>query len=79
MKPQEVAEYRSRWMAQGTQYTVLVDEFAYYRSKKWCRDNIDAGTWVCVRYHTPYDEASFTFQYKKDQDAFIEQDGGWVL
>lgn len=71
MTPQEISDYRHKWMSNGG-YAVKTHSDYEYDAKKWCRDNLNPGAWHFQKYTNVYEH---TFFFEKEEDArnFVSQ------
>jgi len=70
MTPQEINEYRSRWMARGGYTETRVDSLSYESCVAWCYENLNPGTWKGYKHATPDDFSAFIFENEKDMEKF---------
>jgi hypothetical protein len=70
MTPQEIFEYKQKWMHQE-HYTVEIDEDFEYEGKRWCRAHLKQHQWGFVRYTDMYSH-TLCFESQDDQHKFVE-------
>lgn len=71
MTPQEVYEYKKRWLMYSNHYAVT-DELLEYSAKRWCRNNVPQHKWSFSKY-TDFYEDTFYFEDESDKVRFTEQ------
>jgi|TARA_B110000046_G_scaffold38100_1_gene41724 hypothetical protein len=72
MTPQEINEYKQRWLASGTYYPVRLHSDLDTQGKTWCRRNLERHQWKMDTWTHVY-EHTFIFEYKHDADEFSKQ------
>ena len=68
MTPQEIYEYKQRWMSTNT-HPVTLDEYLEFDGKSWCRKNLESKVWKFSKYTDIY-EHTFYFEKVEDAEAF---------
>lgn len=68
MNPQEMADYKMRWMMRGG-YPVRIHSDLHIETKDWCRRNLERQHWSFENYTGAY-EHTFWFERQSDADLF---------
>ena len=71
MTPQEIYEYKSRWMQKGG-YAVTVDSDHDWRGKWWCSRYLERHQWSFSSYTDHY-EHTFYFEHKESAERFEKE------
>lgn len=66
MTPIEIHEYKLRWFPG---YSVAIHSDNDVKGKSWCRKHLQRHQWSMKSWTNVY-EHTFSFEYKKDADAF---------
>ena len=72
MTPQEIAEYKQRWMSSGNNYPIKIHSDLDIEGKYWCRKNIERHQWSFVKYTDHY-EHTFYFEDQKMSQQFAQE------
>jgi hypothetical protein len=67
MTPQEINEYKLRWM-RGTPYSVRLHSDLDTQGKTWCRRNLERHQW---KMNTWTDNYEHTFYFEHQDDSLI--------
>jgi len=67
MTPQEINEYKLRWM-RGTPYSVRLHSDLDTQGKTWCRRNLERHQW---KRNTWTDNYEHTFYFEHQDDSLI--------
>jgi len=76
MTPQEIAEYKQRWMSNGG-HAVCLHSDLDVEGKAWCRHNLDRHQWS-FKPHTNVYEHTFYFEDKIVAQQFEHEFIHWV-
>lgn len=68
MTPQEISEYKSRWM-NNKPFCVEVGEDVDFDGKQWCKKNLQQHQWKFIRYSGIY-EHMFCFETEEFMNMF---------
>lgn len=71
MTPQEIFEYKHKWLSTG-RICALVGDWSEYPAKQWCKENVEPHRWHFSKYVSPADEHSFCFEREEDYNAFLK-------
>jgi hypothetical protein len=71
MTPQEIYEYKSRWMQKGG-YAVAVDSDHDWQGKRWCSCNLERHQWSFSSYTDHY-EHTFYFEHEEAASRFEKE------
>jgi len=71
MTPNEIAEYKRRWMRESG-YPVRLHSDLVDKGKTWCKNNLQQHEWVLKQYTDVY-EHTFWFEHKKHGKVFARK------
>lgn len=77
MTPQEIADYKQRWMSTGKAYSVTIHEDLDIRGKDWCRKNLQRHQWSFRKYTDVY-EHTFFFENNYMGQQFEQEFYNWT-
>ena len=77
MTPQEIAEYKQRWMNSGNNYPIKIDSDLDIEGKYWCRKNLERHQWSFGKYTDHY-EHTFYFEDQLMSQQFAQEFYDWV-
>lgn len=77
MTPQEIADYKQRWMCLGNNDPIRIHSDLAIQSKEWCRRHLERHQWKMDTYSDVY-EHTFYFEHDKDCKAFCEEFSDWI-
>ena len=72
MTPIEIAEYKNRWLREGTAYSVPVHIDLTDRAKTWCRRQLERHQWSVTTYTDVYKHTFFFEDPKAGQNFQME-------
>ena len=72
MTPQEIAEYKQRWMSTGNINPVRLHSDLDTQGKTWCRRNLERHQWSMTTWTDVY-EHTFFFENKEHALQFEQQ------
>ena len=72
MTPQEIAEYKQRWMSTGNNNPVRIHSDLADRAKTWCRKNLQRHEWSMTTWTDIY-EHTFFFEHAESAEQFKQQ------
>lgn len=70
MTPQEIFEYKHRWM-KANSFDVEVNEDFDFDGKEWCKANLQQHQWNFIRFSDVYSHM-FCFEHEDDMERFEE-------
>jgi hypothetical protein len=73
MTPQEIHEYKNRWMSNSS-FSVAVNEDHDFDGKQWCKSNLKQHQWHFLKYTDMY-EHTFCFEAEEDMNKFKQHFG----
>jgi hypothetical protein len=76
MTPQEIFEYKNRWLPKG--YKVIIHSDLRSRAKDWCKQNLDKPQYHQEGWTNVYQD-TFHFETCEDAAKFYAAFEGWVL
>jgi hypothetical protein len=76
MTPQEIFEYKQRWMQAGN-HPVRIHSDLRSRAKDWCKVQMHSCQWL-HRQHTNVYEDTFFFQHPQDANSFRKYFKEWT-
>jgi hypothetical protein len=71
MIPQEIADYKQRWMSTGNNNPVRLHSDLDITGKDWCRKHIQRHQWSFSQWTDVY-EHTFYFELEEHAAAFIK-------
>lgn len=74
MTPQEIYQYRVKWIAKGDYQEITIHSDRYESAVSWCRENLKDGCWKSIKWSSPY-QSCFLFESYEDYKDFIEMNG----
>ena len=77
MTPQEVFEYKQRWMSGGNNYPVKLHSDLADKGKTWCRRTLDRHQWSMTTWSNVY-EHTFFFEDESVSQKFATEFSKWV-
>ena len=77
MTPQEIAEYKQRWMSAGNNNPVRLHSDLDVAGKDWCRKYLERHQWSFSKYTDHY-EHTFYFEDVKHSQLFAQEFYDWV-
>ncbi len=72
MTPQEIAEYKQRWMRTGNNNPVRLHSDLDTQGKTWCRRNLERHQWSMTTWTNVY-EHTFFFENADHAELFEQQ------
>lgn len=72
MTPQEISDYKQRWMRLGKFYTVAIHSDNRWAAIQWCKVQLFKQQWVHRKFTDVYED-TFFFEYKQDADMFASK------
>ena len=72
MTPQEITDYKIRWMSSGNNNPVRLHSDLTVKGKDWCRRHLDRWQWKMDAFTDVY-ENTFYFENVEDADEFAQQ------
>lgn len=76
MTPQEIFEYKNRWLSAGG-HPVKIHSDLDWQGKDWCRKHLDRHQWSFSVYTAIY-EHTFLFENKIHAQQFEQEFIDWV-
>jgi hypothetical protein len=77
MTPQEIAEYKQRWMGTGNNNPVRLHSDLDTQGKTWCRRNLERHQWSFKSWTAVY-EHTFYFENVLAAQNFAMEFNNWV-
>ena len=77
MTPQEIFEYRNKWMKTGNNHPVSVHSDMRSRAKGLCKIQMFPQQWKEVEYTDNYED-TYYFEYRQDAEYFSGQFKEWI-
>ena len=72
MTPQDIAEYKQRWMSTGNNNPVRLHSDLDTQGKTWCRRNLERHQWKMNTWTDVY-EHTFFFESEQHAELFKQQ------
>ena len=72
MTPQDIAEYKQRWMSTGNNNPVRLHSDLDTQGKTWCRKNLERHQWKMNTWTNVY-EHTFYFESEIHANEFAKQ------
>ena len=77
MTPQEIAEYKQRWMSTGNTNPVRLHSDLADQGKTWCRRQLERHQWSMTTWTAVY-EHTFFFESQHVSQQFEQEFNNWV-
>lgn len=77
MTPQEISEYKQRWMNNGA-FQIRVHSDLEFECKLWCKKNLEQHQWKFAKYTDHY-EHSFYFERQMMSQQFAQEFYDWII
>jgi hypothetical protein len=77
MTPQEVSDYKCRWMISGNNHPVRIHSDLVDQAKTWCRRNLERQYWSMTSWTNVY-EHTFFFELESNANQFKLTFAEWV-
>ena len=78
MTPQEISEYKQRWMSSENSYSIKIRSDLDDEGKYWCRKNLERHQWSFRKYTDHY-EHTFYFEDQKMSQQFAQEFIDWII
>ena len=76
MTPQEISEYKQRWMSSGA-FQIKSHSDLEFECKLWCKKNLERHQWSFRKYTDHY-EHTFYFEDQKMSQQFAQEFYDWI-
>lgn len=77
MTPQEISDYKVRWMSTGNNNPVRLHSDLDVQGKDWCRRTLERHEWSFTKYTDVY-EHTFFFEDVRAAQNFAMEFKNWV-
>lgn len=78
MTPQEIADYKQRWMASGNNNPVGIHSDLDVKAKDWCSKNLERHQWSMKTWTDVY-EHTFFFEDLLKAEEFRDKFNNWII
>jgi hypothetical protein len=78
MTPQEIADYKQKWMASGNNNPSRIHSDFDVQAKDWCRRHLERWQWSMQTWTNVY-EHTFFFEDEEKAKEFRQNFSEWIL